>query len=349
MTWRSTRYDHHPRFLDEQKDQGSVLPCDESLCVSKTSFDSSFSCYAGNVTEFKDDGNDAMCADGYIPKNLDEEPISYFTCCPPMQSSYDNIERHCSDVITLSKNTEDDTNDTAKCVNANQPYLRPMKNSTSLSHESFLCCDSDIDNTTDFLNSTECVPYNNENYDEAIIPSNKYGEIWALSCNNFDTGFIHPNYIADSSIGIGTRYECCKSSHDTATGPFITDSFFKGTVYPQILLATIACICCTILIIALLVPLVKHLLPPTRVTTQHTSPATATTTRTIANTPSTTTSRKSDYSTYNLYLIYLCVPDLILNVYLVVMYSSYALGYYNPNFSGLVILDEDGNDEIICT
>ena len=156
MTWRSTRYDHHPRFLDEQKDQGSVLPCDESLCVSKTSFDSSFSCYAGNVTEFKDDGNDAMCADGYIPKNLDEEPISYFTCCPPMQSSYDNIERHCSDVITLSKNTEDDTNDTAKCVNANQPYLRPMKNSTSLSHESFLCCDSEIDNTIDFLNITEC-------------------------------------------------------------------------------------------------------------------------------------------------------------------------------------------------
>ena len=183
----------------------------------------------------------------------------------------------------------------------------------------------------------------NENYDEANIESNAFGAIWPLACNHPDTGFIHPNYIEDS--GRGTRYECCKSSHDEVTGPYITDSAFNGTIYPQIVFSTIACICCTILIIALLIPLVKHLLPRTRATTQRTSPAMATTTRTIANTPSTTTSRKSDYSTYNLYLIYLCVPDLILNVYLVVMYSSYALGYYNPNFSGLVILDGDGNDE----
>ena len=137
MTWTSARYDRHPRFLDEQKDQASVLPCDESLCVSGLG-------YLG------------CCADGYIPQKIGEESFYYFTCCPPMPSSYtyDNIERRCSDVIILSKNTEDDTNNTDKCVNASQPYLRPMKNSTSLSHESFLCCDSDIDNTTDFLNIT---------------------------------------------------------------------------------------------------------------------------------------------------------------------------------------------------
>jgi len=335
MTWTSTRYDHHPRFLDEQ-DQALVLPCDESLCVSKTNFDSSFSCYAGNVTEFDDDGNygedtnDAMCANGYIPEKLDDEPIYYFTCCPPMASSYKytNIKRHCSDVITLS------TNGTAKCVNASQPYLRPMKNRTSfhlLQEKSFICCDSEIDNTTNFLNITECVPYQNENYDEANIKSNTYGTIQVLKCTHPGTEFIHPNYIEDSS-SIGTRYECCKSSHET--GPFITDSVFKGTIYPQIFLSTIACICCTILIIALLIPLVKHLQPPTRATTQHTSSATATATRTITSAPSTTTSHNSDYSSYNLYLIYSGVPDLILNVYLVVMYSSYALGYYNSWWYG---------------
>ena len=161
MTWTSTRYDHHPRFLDE-KDQASVLPCDESLCVSKTNFNSSFSCYAGSVTEFDDGGsygeytNGAMCANGYIPQKLDEEPIYYFTCCPPISSSYkyEDKKRHCSDVITLSKNIEGDTNGTAMCVNASQPYLRHMKNWTSvhLSHESFICCDSEIDNATDFLN-----------------------------------------------------------------------------------------------------------------------------------------------------------------------------------------------------
>ena len=70
----------------------------------------------------------------------------------PSSYTYDNIERRCSDVIILSKNTEDDTSETVKCVNASQPYLRPIKNSASLSHEeSFICCDSEIDNATDFL------------------------------------------------------------------------------------------------------------------------------------------------------------------------------------------------------
>ena len=153
MIWTSTRY-RHPRFLDT--DQASVLPCDESLCVSKTNFGGSCSCYAGNGTEFKYDGdhadytfgNDAMCTNGYIPQQIDEESIYYFTCCPPMPSSYkyENIKHDCSDVITSSKNTEDDTNETAKCVNTSQPYLRPMKNTTSLSHEeSFICCNSEID------------------------------------------------------------------------------------------------------------------------------------------------------------------------------------------------------------
>ena len=332
MTWTlSARYDRHPRFLDEQKDQASVLPCDESLCVSGLGY---LGCYASNVTiVLDDDGSEykiddaAMCADGYIPQKIGEESFYYFTCCPPMPSSYtyDNIERHCSDVIILSKNTEDDTSETTKCVNASQPYLRPTKKLASLSHEeSFICCDSEIDNATNFLNITECMPYNNENYDEAIIEFNTYGAIWPLACNHPDTGFIHPNYIEDSSKRI--RYECCKSSHDEVTGPFITDSVFKGTVYPQIVFSTIACICCTILIIALLIPLVKHLLPPTQATTQHTS--SATTTR---------TTRTSDYSSYNLYLVYLGVPDLILNVYFVVMYSSYTLGYYNPWWCGWII------------
>ena len=347
--WQSitimTRYDHHPRFLDEQKDQASVLPCDESLCVSTTNFYSYFSCYAGNITEIAL-GNNAMCANGYIPRQIDEEPFHYFTCCPPISSSNkyeDDIKRHCSDVITLSKNTEEDTNGTAKCVNASQPYLRPMKNRTYLSHESFICCDSENDDTIDFLNITECVPFRDENYNEANVPSNEYGAIWSLSCNNFDTGFIYPNYIEDSSIRI--RYECCKSSHDEATGPFITtgpyitDSAFKGTIYPQIVFSTIACICCTVLVIALLVPLVKHLQPPTRATPQHTS--SATTTRTITSAPSTTTSRRSDYSSYNLYLIYLGVPDLVLNMYLVVMYSSYVLGYHNPWWSSYNILQSN--------
>ena len=164
MTWRSTRYDLHPRFLDEQKDQTPMLPCDESLCVSKLHYTSSFSCYAGNVTAFDDDGseytisNDAMCANGYIPQKIDEEPF-YFTCCPPISSSYkyEDKKRHCSNVITLSENKEGDTNNTAMCVNASQPYLRPMKNMTYLSQEFFICCDSEITSFRRVYISAGCV------------------------------------------------------------------------------------------------------------------------------------------------------------------------------------------------
>ena len=73
------------------------------------------------------------------------------------------------------------------------PRFLDMKNTTSLSHEeSFICCDSEIDNTTDFLNET---------YDKANIKSNAYGAIHVPICVLPGTGFIHPNYIEDSSIG----------------------------------------------------------------------------------------------------------------------------------------------------
>jgi hypothetical protein len=45
------------------------------------------------------------------------------------------------------------------------------------------------------------------------------------------------------------------------------------------------------------------------------------------------------FSGYNLYLIYLAIPDMILNIYLLGMYSSYTNQKYNHNFSGLIIRD----------
>ena len=47
-------------------------------------------------------------------------------------------------------------------------------------------------------------------------------------------------------------------------------------------------------------------------------------------------------SGYNLYLVYLAIPDMILNVFNLGMYSSYALQKYNPTestFSGIMIID----------
>jgi hypothetical protein len=63
--------------------------------------------------------------------------------------------------------------------------------------------------------------------------------------------------------------------------------------YAIIAISSIAVIFCMLLIIALLIPLLKDL-----------------------NTPS-----EPAFSSYNLYLIYLAIPDLLLNLYLVITYG----------------------------
>ena len=41
---------------------------------------------------------------------------------------------------------------------------------------------------------------------------------------------------------------------------------------------------------------------------------------------------ESAYSSYNLYLVYLAIPDLILNLYLRIMYGRYVDQELDPNF-----------------
>ena len=41
---------------------------------------------------------------------------------------------------------------------------------------------------------------------------------------------------------------------------------------------------------------------------------------------------KNNYSSYTLYLVYLAIPDLAFNFYILVMYSSYVNQVYNPSF-----------------
>ena len=323
----------HFRFLDENKvasasSSSLSVVCDESLCISNSrTFNGSFSCYTDSSSD-----SPMMCADGYIPQiiqkeasfrivnhNDDDDKISitdwdYFTCCPPNMSSDVNITRHCSDpIIHKSNNSE-----AAVCTdNTSQPHLRQMKTSKLMIHGypgdiPFVCCDSKIMTTTNFLNITECLPYtNHENYNSGIVIPNEFGYIVPRRCDHSETGYIYPNYTAGDLF-----YECCNS--DEHVGPYTVDSAFKGTVYPQIILSFLASTLCTILILALLVPLVKHLRQQYSRTT---------------GTP-TSASTRTEFSSYNLYLLYLALPDLILNAYLFVIYISYAMEIYNPDFHG---------------
>ena len=238
-----------------------------------------------------------------------------------------------------SANTEE-----AVCVNASQPHLRQMKNLTSYNYTldqvqdqvSFVCCDSKIDTTpTDFFNVTECVPYvDADEYYLGIIYRNGYGTIQGIFCDDNTAGFIHPNFSVDSKF-----YECCKL--DQGVGHFITDAGFKTTVYPQVFLSAVACICSATLIIALWIPLVYTRKPQSRTRTTTAMITTTTTARTR-----TRTNARIEYSSYNLYLLYLALPDLILNAYLLVVYSRYAMQIYNPDTRGVIVWGEGFNNSM---
>ena len=246
-----------------------------------------------------------------------------------------------------SENTEE-----AVCVNASQPYLRQMKNLTTYNYTSdqvqdqvsFVYCDSKMDTTpTDFYNMTECVPYvDTAEYNLGRLFPNSYGYyIQGIFCDNNNGGFMYPHFSVDSKF-----YDCCKS--DQGIGHFIANAGFKRTVYPQVFLLAVACICSATLIIALLIPLVlvvnthkpQSRTITTTATTTNTESTSSNTTTTTARTRTRTTTR-IEYSSYNLYfLLYLALPDLILNAYLLVVYSRYAMQIYNPKTRGVIVWGE---------
>jgi len=117
------------------------------------------------------------------------------------------------------------------------------------------------------------------------------------------------------------NWECCKTG--PAANPFVQDTTFKITVYPQIVLSSIAVFSCLIVIVGLLLPLFSEQSQ-----------------QRIQQTNSSRRNRgrnEQNYSTYNLYLVYLAFPDFILNIYLLGMYGSYANQKFNENFYMIVV------------
>mmetsp|Transcript_14638 Transcript_14638/g.16449 ORF Transcript_14638/g.16449 Transcript_14638/m.16449 type:complete len:227 (-) Transcript_14638:979-1659(-) len=111
---------------------------------------------------------------------------------------------------------------------------------------------------TKFLDSIECVPYRTEYYESTIV-YNSYGKITTMSCENPESGFdipilVHKNN--NSEYSYYESFECCKTG--TPSPPYIQDYSFQVTVYPQIMLSTIAVLSTFLFIVALLIPLWLH-------------------------------------------------------------------------------------------
>ena len=342
--------------------------CDESKCVSwllKDLFGLSFNCYSDDLF------SPMQCAHGYTPRIVDAEPIlryesqwglnllvpsRYYTCCPPdLPPNNFTVSRHCSNSSSIfindannDANNAEETdlihNSTIICEDEKRPYPRKMANFGR--REMFVCCDSIIEptnnKTINFVDEIECVPFSDEHYLPANVGS-FYGIIAPISCNNkgIYSEFQFPRIVNESIYPSMYHFECCKTGSETP--PYINNSRFKLTVYPQIAVSAIAVLSLLLLITALSIPLWLHARKIyEKSTNTYTSTNTNARSRVNRSRPTNTNTNASTdlpFSGYNLYLIYLAIPDMILNTYLLVMYSSYANQKYNHNFNGVIIHD----------
>jgi len=272
--------------------------CDESKCVSKglsEIVNDTFTCYGDNGAFYPmmcADGFLPKVVEDeppYIEKGVDgaqDTFLRYFTCCPPDRILPQPLDatRHCNDPVTLPEVDLYETFATICDDDVNRKYPRRMKSSTLWSNaEAVVCCDSELledgyddeyndqfeyDNeydvnatiaSTNYLADTECVPYRDEFYKAARI-QNKFGMIVVVSCDFSEGDFAFPRSINEgpnmdvTSTGL---YQCCK--HGPALPPFVEDRSFRFSVYPTILLCSIALCCSAVVFVGVLLPLLIQL------------------------------------------------------------------------------------------
>ena len=348
--------------------------CDESKCVSYIDLNgsntTSYECYANSAWIHM------ACSDGYTPRIVDSVPViidtmrmgtytvpdvpyNYFTCCPPDLPKKVNVTRHCSNPTTsFYQGTDGDNNNnsssnsssssssssTIHCKDKNRPYPRQMASWGE--RESFLCCDSILEYTTannqeatnaNYLNDTQCVPFIDKRFISSVS-INLYGNIQPITCDanqGIYSNFRFPQKI-EKNNSYGTYvYECCKTG--TTLPPFIEDYAFNTSIYPQIIISSIAVCSCTLLILALIIPLFLYLKKRAEralytstmidISAPHSTCTSTTTSRDRAHQPL----PEPPYNSFVLYLVYLALPDLMLNMYYIIMYSRYANQKYHPH------------------
>ena len=277
----------------------------------------------------QDDDDDRRYYPHQMKNPRQEEPssLSSYTCCDWVDNKYIIIEK---------------TNTVNASVNISSPFFAGSNGSSSSLDDSF-------------LDDIECVPYRNDFLEKAII-QNTYGHIFVRKCN-FDVGSSMDSFTSPRiDTNFPSKYECCKNTVVTAAvavEPFLVDTAFRMTVYPQIIVSSMAVICCLIIILGLLIPFIVGI-ENTKNTSRwkkKTDDCTGASTvirstiaarRASAAGASNKNSRTAViYNPYNMYLCFLAVPDLILNAYLLGMYSSFANQKYNPIYSaGSIVWNE---------
>jgi hypothetical protein len=210
---------------------------------------------------------------------------------------------------------------------------------------SIQCCDSEAVATTaaTFLNDVECVPYKDDFYIPAKLKQYQTGLVWEnpITCEFPVGSFQHPRALTNGTIDDvidSGLYQCCKTG--PALQPFANTRAYRVETYSPVILYSIAAIISIIVIVGLSIPLLIQL---TKGTYKRTSLRRSPTTRSnrgeeplasssslrrgelrtsISSAARTRRKEEPTYSSYNLYLVYLAVPDLLYAVNMIVTNAS---------------------------
>jgi len=222
-----------------------------------------------------------------------------------------------------------------------------------------------------FLDDVDCVPYLCiDVFDYDCISKNRYGALVTMTCRDdlYNGIFVFPKIVATNDNEI--RFECCKAGIDTHILPKNTHAFRK-TYCVQLVLSSITLVSLLILIMSLLRPFVMNML---KYKTEDVSSATSRSSSTlISNGRSSTSLRRSSvsrssasrrsssslvsasrstrqqpqqhqYSPYNLYLVFIALPDIVISMFIIWRCSSALTGQIFDN--KWAILDWNGTTDI---
>jgi len=299
-----------------------------------------FNCYAlgpGTMYPF-------MCADNYTGVEIANEDVAttdvpdlkYYTCCPPVDEPAQELtpqpERHCENPQEIDLNRPNSWDVSSMCAEDTPsfPYGRKTTQVPGIP-DGYMCCNVDLESKDDFFLGAP--PTDDDNitmvggvfgsYKEPecysfmfcgnCVVNNNFGDLEAMHCYN--DVYQYPQIIMNT--GNSATYRCCSTPQGNSTengGYYTSSKAFQATVWTQFTLALIASIMSLVIINAICVSLYQKKIRP--------AAAGHRARRTSA----------PDYSTYNLYLVLLAIPDLAYNVFILgIVNDSYNNGWIPEN------------------
>ncbi|OEU07761.1 expressed integral membrane protein [Fragilariopsis cylindrus CCMP1102] len=324
--------------------------------------------YTGVEVLLDDDGDNVMPS---VTTNQDNSNLKYYTCCPPepKQTDEDNnnnnvdgnahyyteIEepptRHCENSQYLDETKENAWNVTSWCEapSSYYPYGRAMTNVPGIPL-SYMCCDQELTIIDDdeeegssisniFNPNPDCVQ---DMFCESctVITTNNYyfGNLPTTGSvmNCYNDIYQYPQIIINT--GHTVKYECCSVSSNSTTssnGSFIilNSTAFQATIWTQFVLALLSTIISVLLIVAISLPLYRN--KNNNKETNNKS-STKNNNNRRKKRAKINNSGSPDYSSYNLYLIFLSIPDLLFNLYLLGTVTGKYYSGWNQSTDGYI-------------